>query len=34
MKKLNIISKNGKFLEENNIFKCGYYWNRWRKYPL
>lgn len=34
MQKLNIISENGKFLEETDIDKAGYYWKRWRKCNL
>jgi hypothetical protein len=34
MKELNIISKDGLFVEETNIYKGGYYWNRWRNCSL
>lgn len=34
MQKLNIISENGKFLEETDIDKAGYYWKRWRRCNL
>ncbi len=34
MQKLNIISDNGKFLEETDIDKAGYYWKRWRRCNL
>ena len=29
MERLGVISENGKFVEESDTFKCGYYWKRW-----